>query len=337
MISKAIALAVSICLAASLAEAQESRHPHSGSGQPWNAAAGTSSVDHMTTASTIGDLLAHPGFEGFARLLLPWDDRPTDPSMPLGEVGSLLPYHSNVRPDEIVSSLNRMIDDIGAGHQVFHDFYTEAQKRQELARDNTGLFFFRGRLGAPFAVIAPGGGFAYVGSLHEGFPYATALSRLGYNAFVLKYRAGEGGAVATEDLAFALSYIFENARNLQVDVEGYSLWGSSAGARMVASIGSHGTAGFIGRELSKPSTVVMAYTSHSDRSENEPPTFAVVGERDGISPPAAMERRIEALRTNGTAVQFRVFPDVGHGFGLGTKTSAECWLDEAVAFWEKSQ
>lgn len=337
MISKAIALATSVFLGAFLAEAQESRHSRSGTEHTWNAAVETAPLEHLTTASTIGDLLAHGGFEGFARLLLPWDDRPADPSMPLSRIGSLLPYHSNVNPEEVVTSLNRMIDDVGAGHQVFHDIYTEDQKRQEPARDNTGLFFFQGRPGAPFAVIAPGGGFAYVGSVHEGFPHAAALSRLGYNAFVLKYRVGEGGAVSTEDLAFALSYIFENAQKLQVGVGGYSLWGSSAGARMVASIGSRGTSDFIRWELPKPSTVVMAYTSHSERSDDDPPTFAVVGERDGISPPAAMKRRIEALRAEGTAVQFRVFPDVGHGFGLGTGTAAEGWLDEAVAFWETFQ
>ena len=39
------------------------------------------------------------------------------------------------------------------------------------------LFFLRGELGAPFAVIAPGGGFAYVGSVREGFPYAVDISK----------------------------------------------------------------------------------------------------------------------------------------------------------------
>jgi hypothetical protein len=49
-----------------------------------------------------------------------------------------------------------------------------------------------------------------VGSVHEGFPYAIALSQKGYNAFVLQYRVG-GERIACEDLAAALSYIFKNA------------------------------------------------------------------------------------------------------------------------------
>jgi hypothetical protein len=37
-------------------------------------------------------------------------------------------------------------------------------------------FFFRGKPGAPFAVIAPGGGFAYVASVHEGFAWMPWLA-----------------------------------------------------------------------------------------------------------------------------------------------------------------
>jgi acetyl esterase/lipase len=163
--------------------------------------------------------------------------------------------------------------------------------------------------GAPFAVICPGGGFSYIGSVHEGFPYAEAISGKGYNAFVVKYRAGQGRTVATEDLAAAVSYIFRNAAPLEVSTEGYSLWGSSAGARMAAAIGSHRVAEFGGGEIPRPATVVMAYTAHSDYSSAEPPTFVVVGEQDGIAPPASMERRVEALRRSGTTVEYHKYSD----------------------------
>ena len=171
---------------------------------------------------------------------------------------------------------------------------------------------------------------------HEGFPYAVAISKQGYNTFVLRYRAGAGGETATRDLAAAISYVFENAKELAVDPRGYSLWGSSAGARMAAAIGSHGVARFGEDALPKPSAVVMAYTAHSDYSTNEPPTFVVVGERDGIAPASAMEKRVAALRKGGTDVEFHRFSDLGHGFGPGTGTSAEGWLDRAVRFWEKA-
>ena len=48
-----------------------------------------------------------------------------------------------------------------------------------------------------------------------------------------------------------------------------------------------------------------------------------------------MERRVAALRKQGTEVDYRKYRDVGHGFGLGTGTSAEGWIADAVRFWTK--
>jgi len=290
---------------------------------------------HLGVQSTIGDILRHPAFAGFSRLLLPWDDRVYEEQMPLARIASLLPYHSHVDPETVVNGLNRMIDDVARGQTVFYRFYSETQQKQLPERANTGLFFFRGRPGAPFAVVSPGGGFSYVGSVHEGFPYAEAISRKGYNAFVLKYRAGQGGTVATQDLAAAVSFILRNAETLGVG-RSYSLWGSSAGARMAAAIGSNGAAKYGGDVVPKPSTVVMAYTGHSEYASTEPPTFVVVGEDDGIAPAAVMERRVAALRKGGTPVEFHKYRDLGHGFGLGIGTSAEGWIFEAIRFWETS-
>ena len=325
-------LLLSTCAAA---KANEAAMAHDRPGESKEQAAGGADAVPLSANSSIRDLLNHSAFSGFGRLLLPWDDRAYDETMRLAEIGSLLPYHTQVRPETVVGSLNRMIDDVGKGRTVFYDFYTEVQKREDPTKEHTGLFFFRGKPGAPFAVIAPGGGFSYVGSVHEGFPYAVEISSKGYNAFVLKYRVGQGGAVATQDLAAALSYIFENADTLGVSTQGYSLWGSSAGARMAASIGSHGVARFGGKDLPKPVVVVMAYTAHSDHSIDDPPTFVVVGEHDGIAPPSAMERRIVALRRAGTVVEYRKYKNLGHGFGLGTGTSAEGWIANALQFWTK--
>jgi acetyl esterase/lipase len=294
------------------------------------------SYQHLSVSNTIGDLLRHPAFEGFGHLLLPWDDRAYDESMLLRDIGSLLPHHSEVHPEVVVDALNRMIDDVIRGDTVFYDFDAGVTGARPAGSKVTGLFFLRGKRGAPFAVICPGGGFSYVGSVHEGFPYAARISDLGYNAFVLKYRVGQGGAVATEDLAAALSFIFRHAEMLGVSTEGFSLWGSSAGARMAASIGSHGVAAFGGDALPKPSTVVIAYTGHSDVATVEPPTFVVVGEDDGIAAPSAMERRVKALQDIGAEVEYRKFPNVGHGFGIGTGTSAEGWIDDAIRFWQRS-
>ena len=288
---------------------------------------------HLRLDDSVDDMLGHAAFAGFARLLLPWDDRGYDHAVPLRSIGSLLPYHEHVDPGVVVSALNRMVDDASVGRTIFYDIYSDAQRQAEPSRKDTGLFFFRGKPEAPFAIIAPGGGFQYVASLHEGFPYAVEISSRGYNAFVLKYRVGRGGAAATADLAAAISHVFRNARSLGVATAGYSLWGSSAGARMVAAIGSHGSGRFGGSDLPKPSTLVILYTGHSDLASTEPPTFVAVGDADGIAPPPTMERRVAALRRAGTPVEHHKYPGVGHGFGLGVGTNAEGWITDAVRFW----
>lgn len=290
----------------------------------------------LDTRSTVGDILEHPAFAGFAPLILPWDGRDYDRAMPLTEMGTLLPYHSLVDPETVAASLNRMIDDIGKGHKVFYDLYDKAEKVDDPSKRNAGLFFFRGKPGAPFALVAPGGGFAYVGAVHEGFPYAAQISRQGYNVFVLRYRAGMGGRTATRDLAAAITYVFDNAQTLGVSTDSYSLWGSSAGARMAAFIGSHGVAAFGGADLPKPAAVMLAYTAHSDHSDSEPSTFAVVGEDDTIATASRMRRRVNALQSLGTRTELRTYRGLGHGFGPGIGTAAEGWISDAVAFWEGS-
>jgi acetyl esterase/lipase len=291
-------------------------------------------MTHLSVGSTLGEVLQHPAFAGFARRILPWDDKAYDEELRLRDIGSLLPFHSHVAPDLAVSTLNRMIDDAAAGRTVFYDFYTAADKQRDPTKRNAGLFFFRGKPGAPFSVIAPGGGFPMWAPSTRVFP-TRAISRRGYNAFVVKYRAGYGGEVATADLAAAIAYIFRHSASLEVSTAGYSLWGSSAGARMAAAIGSHGTARYGGPELPKPAAVVMAYTAHMDLAADEPPTFVAVGERDGIAPPSTMRRRVNALRSAGTEVEYHEYRGLGHGFGLGVGTSAEGWVLQAVQFWAR--
>jgi len=60
-----------------------------------------------------------------------------------------------------------------------------------------------------------------------------------------------------------------------------------------------------------------------------------LGEWDNIASPAIMEQRINAMKDAGIDVEFHLYPNVGHGFGLGIGTTAEGWVNNAVRFWEK--
>lgn len=144
-----------------------------------------------------------------------------------------------------------------------------------------------------------------------------------------------GVQTACEDLARAISFVFENAEELEVDTDSYSLWGGSAGARMAAWLGSYGPADFGGAELPQLGAVIMQYTGHSDYTEYDPPTFACVGENDGIANWRTMEQRLNRMAKLGIDKEFHHYPGLSHGFGIGTDTVADGWVEEAIAFWEK--
>lgn len=289
---------------------------------------------YVNADTAILDVINHPAFEGFGRFLFPTEYGMPESSMKLNDIDALLPYHNHINTDTTVDVVNAMMDAVSNSEIIFYDIYTEEEKQDDPSKENAGLFFFRGESEAPFAVISAGGGFSYVGSVHESFPHGLELSRRGYNAFTLQYRTG-GAEVACEDLAVAISFIFENAETLGVSTDCYSLWGGSAGARMVAYLGSYGLEAFGGDDLPKPGTVIMQYTGHTDYTKNDPPTYVCVGENDGIASWRRMEQRINTLSSLGIDTEFHKYPNLGHGFGIGIGTSAESWIDDAVAFWEK--
>lgn len=289
---------------------------------------------HVNSETAVLDVINNPAFEGFGKFLFPTEYKMPDSSMRLSSISSLLPYHSHINTNTTVDVVNYMFDKVNSGETIFYDIYTDEEKKDDSTKENTGLFFFRGDPDAPFAIVSAGGGFAYVGSIHESFPHALELSKKGYNGFALQYRTG-GADVACEDLSAAISFIFERSDELQVSTHCYSLWGGSAGARMAAYLGTYSPYAFGGNDLPHPGAVIMQYTGHTDYTENDPPTFAVVGENDYIANWRTMEKRINTLKSFNIDTEFHKYSNLEHGFGLGIGTDAEGWLEDAVTFWEK--
>ncbi|MBR5163753.1 MAG: alpha/beta hydrolase [Schwartzia sp.] len=283
-----------------------------------------------TTKSKIRDIIADPAFNGYGRLLFPLQRN----YMQGASLETMnLSWYTNIRPEDFAAVVNHLWERASAGETVFYDVYAEEEKLADPAKRDTGLFLFRGTPGGKVAILSAGGGFRYVGAMHDSFPHALALSRKGVNAFALIYRPG--GDSSCEDLARAVAFVHENADALQLDVRGYSLWGGSAGARTAAIVGALGTARFGEKDYPRPAAVVMQYTGFADIYGNEPPTYGCAGANDGAGLRRTMRERTEAIRRNGTDAEFEVFDGVAHGFGLGTGTAAEGWIDRAVQFWER--
>lgn len=298
----------------------------------WNHKTNEQSVQRVTEKTRVKDVMSNPVFGSYGRLLFPVDRTISD-TLTLENVDSILPWYNDVRPEKTVEIVNTLMERAAGGETIFYDIYTDAEKQADPDKADTGLFFFKGKPGEKFAVVNAGGGFVYVGAMHDSFPAALELSKKGYNAFALIYRPGQ--QTACEDLARAISFIYQHKEELEVDTGAYSLWGGSAGARMAALVGAGGPAAYGGDSLPRPAAVVTQYTGYSSVHPNDPPTYANVGTSDGIADYQTMQNRIEQIRAQGKDAEIEVFNGLPHGFGLGTGTVAEGWIDRAVSFWER--
>jgi len=271
----------------------------------------------------IQDVMKLPKFKDFGEYLFPTQWRYPRRDLTLEEAGVLLPFHNLIQTETTIEVLEALWARVNEGETVYYPL-----------KNDIGLFHFRGKPGKPFGLISAGGGFAYVGSIHESLPHALELSRHGYHGFALQYRVGSA-QWACEDLAAAIEWIFDHAELLGVDTERYSLWGGSAGARMSAYLGTYGTEAFGSKPLPNAGAVIMQYTGHSIWSKQDPPTYACVGDRDHIADWRVMERRLAMLASVGIDTEFHKYRGLTHGFGLGRGTTAEGWIEDAISFWER--
>ena len=283
-------------------------------------------ANYYTRQTRINDVMNDAAFGDYGRLIFPvntgyWSGTTLEQLQ--------LTWYNYIDPDKTVEVCNYLR---AHANNCFIDIYTEVEKQANTNLRNTGVFFFRGNRNAPFAICNAGGGFSYVGAMHDSFPHALELSKLGYNAFALIYRPGD----AYEDLARAIAYICDHADELGVSRTGYSLWGGSAGARMAATLGNSANLhSLTGRtDLPQASAVIMQYTGYTTVSQYDGSTYACCGTSDGIASWRTMQSRLESLSALGIPTEFHSYNGLPHGFGLGTGTIAEGWINDAVRFWQ---
>lgn len=291
-------------------------------------------TDSFTENTTVAEVKANVAFGDFGRLLFPVDRTVSD-DMTLKDVSSSSTYtwYNYIKPEKTVEIVNYLKNAAESGQQIFYNIYTEEEMQADSSLRDTGLFFFKGEDNAKFAVCNAGGGFAYVGAMHDSFPHALELSKMGYNAFALIYRPD----APYDDLARAIEFIHDNADTLKVDPNDYSLWGGSAGARMAAMLGnSDYLQQLTGRtDIGQAGAVIMQYTGYTYTSKADAPTYVCVGTSDGIANWKTMQNRLNTLESYGIPTEFHAYEGLPHGFGLGTGTVAEGWIYDAVNFWEE--
>ena len=220
----------------------------------------------------------------------------------------------------------------------------------------------------PIAIICPGGGYRRVCNFIEGYPFAKKLNKMGYHAFVVYYRVRNLAVYPNpqDDLARAVREIHDHAKEWNLDMKGYSVWGSSAGGHLAASFGTD-TMGYTKYGLPKPGALILVYpvvtmgddthsgsrnyligayaaqeyidltSVHKQVTENYPSTFLWWGDCDGTVPPINSLMLKDALEQNRIPNLCIEYQGVDHGVGIGKGLPCEGWFEKAVAFWQSQR
>lgn len=144
-------------------------------------------------------------------------------------------------PDIIIEGLN-YLHKKGKDENILYFVYDEEEGKGD--KKDVNVIHFRAEnhdRKKPYIVLAAGGGFTAVCSLMEGYLSAKWFNELGYDVFVLTYRAtGRPGALfrAMDDLAAAIGYIRKNGKHFDVEPDHYIVGGFSAGGTLTAQWGT---------------------------------------------------------------------------------------------------
>ena len=211
-------------------------------------------------------------------------------------------------------------------------------------------------------IVAPGGGFRWLSLKNEGWEVAQALADQGIAAFVLKYRlrptpesldgfkesmnqtlaprpaAASSTSETTprpaqidlsdqlEDAEAAYAMILDRAQEWGVDVNRLGMIGFSAGAGLTM----HST---LNSKTMKLAFIGPIYGGMGavEVPENAPPMFNVIATDDFLF--RGQFGVIDSWYKAGIPVEFHLYQNGGHGFGLGNPDrTSNRWFD-AFVYW----
>lgn len=209
-------------------------------------------------------------------------------------------------------------------------------------------------------IVTPGGGFMWLSMGNEGWEVAEALAAQGINAFVLKYRlqpTTEGLdefenqmnrrfdevedsekssrpkrprrdlSNQLEDVNAAYNLIVKNAKKWDVNVDRIGMVGFSAGAglTMATTLQSKVKLAFI--------APIYGGMGEVDVPKNAPPMFAAVAVDDFLF--NGKFGLIESWYRAGVPVEFHLYQNGGHGFGLGNPDRTSNKWFQSFIHWLK--
>ena len=205
-------------------------------------------------------------------------------------------------------------------------------------------------------IVAPGGGFKTLSMENEGWDVAKALADRGVAAFVLKYRlnptpedmpafeqsmrdmfAGVAAkppvqkdasielAPQIADARAAFAFVRSHAKEWHIDPDRVGMVGFSAGAMLTMATTLHG-------EDAKPAFIGDIYGPMTSVTvpADAPPLFVALAADDPIFGNSGYGV-VDSWRAAKKPVEFHLFEQGGHGFGMYQKdTTSTGWFDEFV-------
>jgi acetyl esterase/lipase len=204
-------------------------------------------------------------------------------------------------------------------------------------------------------IVAPGGGYEFLASNHEGRQVANWFNALGIAAFVLTYRLGPSyhHPIELGDAQRAIRLVRTRAAEFHVNADRIGMMGFSAGGHLASTAGTHFDAGNasaedpIERASSRPDFLILAYpvismkppyahegslhellgenpdpklqellSSELQVTKQTPPTFLFSTTDDDTVPVENSVMFYMALRKAGVPAELHVFAHGPHGVGL---------------------
>lgn len=223
----------------------------------------------------------------------------------------------------------------------------------------------------PCVILCPGGSYTRVAAHREGLPVARELNRRGYQVFILNYRVNPCLYLKPQqDVLRAIRFVRANHVKLGIDPADIMLMGFSAGGHLCATAAAlfdciedptkryadvsgcpdklclcypvisfveHCHEGsrdhLLGAEASDE--LKRSLSAELIVSRGYPKTFIWACADDPVVSAENTRLMNQALIAKHAACEMKIYPNGGHGIGLGEGTSAAGWLPEALRYLEE--
>jgi acetyl esterase/lipase len=265
----------------------------------------------------------------------------------------MTPIAAPAQPDAIVLGTGPLPG--ATAPEAWHRQYGSTFARNVTVATLTPFLPDRAKATGTAVIVAPGGGFRTLSMENEGWDVARALAERGVAAFVLKYRlnptpadmaafersmaemfsgAARGGAPRPPAVAFgqlapqladaraAFALIRGRAVEWQVDPDRVGMVGFSAGAMLTMAATLRG-------EDAKPAFIGNIYGPlvAMPVPADAPPMFVALAADDALFGKGDFGL-VESWRGAGRPVEFHLYEQGGHGFGMYQKdTTSTGWFD----------